>query len=246
MTGRKKPAYNSKSTEFSKHHFEIYFLIHWHSFFSYLEAVKGGGPWWGLAGVSQQAPKQFEKLFGNDPRIVYEVFQEVPANGAPLWRAHSSTPELKQQPLCVDICTVKKKMIAKRARFCARVKSGINGTLSSLFKILGGNAICCSAVLLRFVWKWVAAMNSTSRAQPTPNFLSGNDNRLTSSVNRGCAEKKKKKKKITSTKRLKILPAWVFTKYYHAPLLSPPLYILSLYLGDLRTQSRPVIPTLLP
>ena len=49
-------------------------------------------------------------------------------------------------------------------------------------------------------------MNSTSRAQPTPNFLSGNDNWLTSSVNRGCAEKKKK---ITSTKRLKILP--VFT-----------------------------------
>ena len=84
-----------------------------------------------------------------------------------------------------------KKLIAKRARFCARVKSGINGTLSSLFKILGGNAICCSAVLLRFVWKWVAAMNSTSRAQPTPNFLSGNDNRLTSSLNRGCAEKKR-------------------------------------------------------
>lgn len=93
-----------------------------------------------------------------------------------------------------------KKLIAKRARFCARVRSGIKGTLSSLFKILGGNSICCSAVLLRFVWKCVAAMNSTSRAQPTPNFLSGNDKRLTSSVKRGWAEKK-----ITSTKKVEFL-----------------------------------------
>ena len=84
-----------------------------------------------------------------------------------------------------------KKLIVKRARFSAWVKSGIKGTLSSLFKILGGNAICCSAVLFRFVWKWVAAMNSTSRAQPTPNFRSGIDNRLSSSVNRGCAGKKR-------------------------------------------------------
>ena len=96
-----------------------------------------------------------------------------------------------------------KKLIANRARFCAWVKSGIKGTLSSLFKILGGNAICCSAVLLRFVWKCVAAINSTSRAQPTPNFLSGNDNRLTSWVKRGCAEKKRKNEKITSTKKVK-------------------------------------------
>lgn len=80
-----------------------------------------------------------------------------------------------------------KKLIAKSARFCAGLKSGMKGALSSLFKIRGGNAYCCAAVLLRSVWKCVAAMNSTSSAQPTPNFLSGNDKRLTSSVKRDCA-----------------------------------------------------------
>ena len=95
----------------------ILFSRHWHFFFlqrrstvSTLgpESYTWRGPWRGLAGVYQQAPKEFKELFGNDPRIVYEVLQEVPANSTPLWRAHSSTPELQQQPLCVDICTVKK------------------------------------------------------------------------------------------------------------------------------------------
>ena len=108
----------------------------------------------------------------------------------------------------VSTFVVWKKLIANRARFCARVRSGIKGTLSSLLKILGGKAFCCSAVLFRFVWKCVAAMNSTSRAQPIPNCLSGDDNRLTSSVKRGWAEKKKQKwihqlrdKRLTSRRK---------------------------------------------
>ena len=129
-----------------------------------------------------------------------------------------------------------KKLIAKRARFCAWVKSGINGTVSLLFKILGGNTICCSAVLLRFVWKCVAAMNSTSRAQPTPKSRSGNDNRLTSSVNSGWAEKRKK--------RLHQLRNWKFyqcllSSFFVAMLRShikrlpcPSCFPSSLYLVD--------------
>ena len=59
-------------------------------------------------------------------------------------------------------------------------------------------------------------MNSTSRAQPTPKFRSGDDNRLTSSVNRGWAEKQK----ITSTKKLKILPVFILSSFFVAMLRS--------------------------
>ena len=82
---------------------------------------------------------------------------------------------------------VRNTFIAKITRFWARVMSQMKGAMSHVLKILCGSDACCSAVSLRLVWKCVAAMNSTSSAQPSPKFCSGSDSRPTSSLKRGSA-----------------------------------------------------------